>query len=114
MKVAASVALAVMLAAVTLLASELGPEGAALGTVIGETSLAASYLVALRIRARDVLPGAEGPLRALVAVGPCFAILLVDGLPAGVATAVALAAYAVLLVVLRAVPDELIDVVARR
>jgi O-antigen/teichoic acid export membrane protein len=109
-----TIALAVMLVAVTLLASQLGPEGAALGTVIGETTLAASYVIALRLRAPDILPGAERPLRALAAAAPCFAILLIDGLPSWVAAAIALAAYAVLLVALRAVPDELLELRSRR
>jgi O-antigen/teichoic acid export membrane protein len=108
------VALVVMLVSVSALASELGPEGAALGTVIGESTLAATYFVALRRTAPDVLPGLGVTARALAAAAPCFAILLIDGLPSWVAAIVALIAYAGLLVLARAVPDELVDLVRRR
>jgi hypothetical protein len=85
-----------------------------LGTVIGETTLAASYLVALRVSERDVLPGLGRAARALAAAGPCFAILLVPGLPSWLAALLALALYGGLLVVTRAVPDELIEVLPLR
>jgi O-antigen/teichoic acid export membrane protein len=101
--------LIVILAAVAALASRFGPEGAALGTVVGETTLAVAYIVTLRRRDPDVLPGPERAIRALLAAAPCFAILFVDGLPSWVAAMVALVAYGGLLVVVRAVPDELLE-----
>jgi O-antigen/teichoic acid export membrane protein len=112
--VANSVGLVVMLGSVSALAAQLGAEGAALGTVIGETTLAVAYLVALRRRAPDVLPGLGTAARALLAAGPCFAVLLIDGLPSWLAAPLALAAYAVLLIVVRAVPDELLELTSRR
>ena len=108
------IALVVMLVSVSALASELGPEGAALGTVIGESTLAATYFVALRRTAPDVLPGLGVTARALAAAAPCFAVLLIDGLASWVAAIVALIAYAGLLVLARAVPDELVELVRRR
>jgi O-antigen/teichoic acid export membrane protein len=106
-------ALVVMLTAVTALASELGSEGAALGTVIGETTLCCGYLLALRRTAPEILPEPSRAARALVAVAPCFAVLLIDGLASWIAAGIALAAYALLLVLVRAIPDELIEVVKR-
>jgi O-antigen/teichoic acid export membrane protein len=108
------VGLVVILAAVSGLASQLGPEGAALGTVVGETTLAVAYILTLRRRDPDVLPGLGRAGRALLAAAPCFAILLVDGLPSWVAAALALVAYAGLLVVVRAIPDELLELTSRR
>jgi O-antigen/teichoic acid export membrane protein len=108
------VALTVMLASVGALASAFGPEGAAAGTVIGEATLGAGYLLALRSTAPDVSPGFERAWRSLVAAAPGFALLAVPGLPALVAVVLGLALYALLLVVLRAVPDELLEPIRRR
>lgn len=107
------VALVVMLAAVTLIASALGAEGAAIATVIGEASLAAGYLLALRRAAPDVLPNFGRGARSLSAAAPCTALLLVPGLPAWLAATLALVAYALLLVAVRAVPDELLELLPR-
>ena len=49
-------ALVVMLGGVTVLAAAYGPQGAALATVVGESTLAAGYYVALRRAAPDQVP----------------------------------------------------------
>jgi O-antigen/teichoic acid export membrane protein len=111
--VANVVALTVMLASVGALASAFGPEGAAAGTVIGEVTLGAGYLLALHRSAPDVSPGFERAWRSLVAAAPGFALLAVPGLPSLAAVVVGLTLYALLLAVLRAVPDELLEPIRR-
>jgi O-antigen/teichoic acid export membrane protein len=111
--VANAIALAVMLAGVGGLAAAFGAEGAAAGTVLGECSLALGYLIALQREAPAVVPGFGRALRGLVAAAPCFALAFVTAAPAWVMAAAALAAYALLLIVLRAVPEELLVLVRR-
>ena len=109
-----TLALAVMLTSVTALASVLGSEGAALGTVVGESVLALSYFLALRRRAPDVVPGFGPAARAFLAALPCLAFVLVPGIPAWLAALAALASYAVLLIVVRAIPEELLELLPGR
>jgi O-antigen/teichoic acid export membrane protein len=111
--VANLVALVVMLASVAALASSLGPEGAAAGTVLGESVLAAGYLLALRRTASRVVPDFDRALRALLVALPCLGFFAVP-VPAWVAAVAALIAYAILLVLVRALPEELVDLVRRR
>lgn len=108
-----TIALVAMLVSVSVLASLLGSEGAALGTVLGESTLAATYYIALRRRSPAIVPGFGVAGRALVAAAPCFAFLLLP-VPAWVAALLALAAYAGLLMLVRAVPEELIELLPRR
>ncbi len=110
--IANGVALAVMLPGVALLAASAGATGAAAATVLGETVLAAGYLVALRRMEPAVFPGLGRAPRAVAAALPPLAVLAL-GLPAAVAAVLALAVYAVLLVLLRAIPDELHDLLPR-
>lgn len=108
-----AVALAVVLPSVGLLAAASGAAGAALGTVIGETALAVGYLVALRAGAVAVFPSLGRGSRALAAALPPMAVLAL-AIPSWLAAIVALAVYAALLVALRAIPDELRELVPRR
>jgi O-antigen/teichoic acid export membrane protein len=112
--VANGIALTVMLASVGALGAAFGAEGAAIGTVLGEWSLAATYLIVLRRAARPVAPGLGRAARGLVAAAPCLALALVSGPPAWVMAGVALLAYALLLIVVRAVPEELLELLRRR
>jgi O-antigen/teichoic acid export membrane protein len=105
------VGLVVMLATVTGLALALGPEGAALGTVAGETTLVCGYLAALRRGYAEIAPGFRRFLRGLLVAIPCAALALVSGPPAWVLACLALGAYALLLVMVRAVPEELLELV---
>jgi O-antigen/teichoic acid export membrane protein len=111
--IANGAALTVMLVSVGPLAASSGATGAAVGTVLGETTLAVGYLVALRRLAPATFPKLGRAPRVLAAALPPLAVLTL-GLPAGVAAVLALAVYAVLLAVLRAVPDELRELVPRR
>lgn len=108
------VGLVVMLVAVGSLAAALGPEGAALGMTLGETTLAIGYLLFLRRIAPDVSPRFAVPLRGLVAAIPCLGFALIDGPPSWILGVAALLVYTVLLFALRAVPDELVDLLRRR
>jgi O-antigen/teichoic acid export membrane protein len=109
-----AVALVVMLTSVGVLASAFGPEGAAAGTAVGEVTLAAGYLVALHRAAPDVSPSLARAWRGLLAAAPCLGFLAFTAVPSWLATILGLAVYACLLLVLRAVPDELLDLVRRR
>ena len=64
------------LAAVAGLAAPLGPEGAAIGTVIGEWTLALGYLMALRRASPETMPNFGRPARALAAAAPCLLFAL--------------------------------------
>ena len=59
-------------------------------------------------------PGFERALRGLVAAAPCLALALVSGMPAWLMAGAALAAYALLLIPARAVPEELLELIRRR
>jgi O-antigen/teichoic acid export membrane protein len=109
--VANAAALAVMLCGVGALASALGAEGAAIGTVVGEWSLAIGYFLGLRRAASEVIPGFGRAARGLIVAAPCTAVALVSGPPAWVLASLALAVYALLLFVVRAVPDELLELI---
>jgi hypothetical protein len=61
-----------------------------------------------------VSPGFERTARGLGAAGPCLGLALVPGPPAWFLAAVALVVYALLLVLLRAVPDELMELIQGR
>jgi O-antigen/teichoic acid export membrane protein len=109
-----AIALAVMLASVGALAATFGAEGAAAGTVIGEWTLAGGYLIALWRSASGVAPRFGRAARGLVASVPCFALALVSGIPAWLLAAAALALYALLLLLVRALPEELLELLPRR
>lgn len=107
-------AFGVTVVSVSILAMTLGAEGAALGTVIGEWTLGLGYLVALRRVAPELVPAFGQALRAILAAAVCLPLALLSAVPAMVATLMALALYAVLALLVRAVPEELTEIVMRR
>lgn len=107
-------ALLAVVASVAVLVPRLGPEGAALATVIAETTLAVIYFAQLWRVAPEVRPGGGVLARATAAALPCAALALVSELAAWQATALSLALYVLLLAVFRAIPDELVELVPRR
>jgi O-antigen/teichoic acid export membrane protein len=111
--VANAVAFAVTLAAVAALAAPLGPEGAAIGTVIGEWTLAVGYLIALRRESPQTVPRFGAPARALAAAALCL-VLAFAPIPSGLAAVCGVTVYAVLVLVLRAFPEELLELLPRR
>jgi len=99
-------ALVVGAVSVGVLASSRGAQGAAVGAVLGEATLAAGSLIAL-VRSHPHLRPAGGiALRGLLAAAPWLGLLLVPGLPSLAAAVIGVAGYAAGLVALRAVPDE--------
>jgi O-antigen/teichoic acid export membrane protein len=108
-----AIAVAATAGAVLALEPPLGPEGAAIGTVLGEGALAVAYLVALRRAAPELTPSFGVAGKALLAaVAPAAALLL----PVGpiVAGAVVAVLYVAGVVTLRAVPPELVRALLRR
>jgi O-antigen/teichoic acid export membrane protein len=103
-------AAAFLVSAVTVssLAASSGAEGAAIGTVLGEATLAAGYAVVLTRANRAMRPGLRVVLKGLVAAGPPLAFMLV--LPPVPAAILALAAYTVTLIALRAIPAEILEI----
>jgi O-antigen/teichoic acid export membrane protein len=108
------VALAVMLTAVVILARAMGSEGAALGAVLGELTLLVGYLVGLRRAAPMVVPSPGRPARAFAAAAFAGGIGLIPSLSTWAAAVIALIAYAGLVILLRAVPDELLEILPWR
>jgi O-antigen/teichoic acid export membrane protein len=101
------------LVAVGVLASAHGAEGAALGTVLAEATLAIGYVLALTHGRPDLRPEVGRPARALVAGGVALLMLLAP-IPSIPAAVLALGVYVAALLVVRAVPDELLALVRRR
>jgi hypothetical protein len=93
---------------VSILAASMGEEGAALGTVVGESVLACGYLWALTRNRPDMRPPLRSAARSVLAAAVALAAGLLLGLGPGVDTAVALVLFALLLLVLRAVPPDLL------
>ena len=113
MLVANVAAFAVTIPAVAVLASKLGAEGAALGSVAGEWTLAAAYFVALR-RAAPTLVPALAPLgKAAAAAAPAIAFALIPGVVSWLLAGLALVVYLGLLTVLRGIPEELLEQIPR-
>ena len=107
------VAFGVTIGSVAALATTLGPEGAALGTVVGEWTLGLGYLIALRRESPGTVPSFRTAARALAAAAAClpFALLPIPSWTAGIC---GVAAYALLVLMVRAVPEELLDLLPRR
>src|SRR2546429_7362262 len=84
-----------------------GAQGAAIATTSAELGLAlAGAIVLARSKAR-LRPPLGGVVRVLVAATVALAPMLVHGLPTAARLALGTGIYVVLLVVLRAVPEEL-------
>jgi O-antigen/teichoic acid export membrane protein len=93
---------------VSILAASMGEEGAAIGTVVGESVLAGGYLWALTRYRPDLRPPLRAASRSVLAAALALAAGLLLGLGPVVDTAVALIVFGVLLLVLRAVPPDLL------
>lgn len=100
-----AIALAVSATTVLLLARAHGATGAALGTLLGETTLAVGYILALRRQDRALRPRLGRLSRAApaLAVGLAPVLLSISG---AAETVLGLALYGVLLLALGAIPDE--------
>ncbi len=102
-------ALAVSGTTVLLLGSSYGAEGASYGVLLGETTLLASYVIALRLGDDPI----HIDFRRVALLVPPLAVALCCWflpIPAVAQTVVGLAVYGAGLVVMRAIPDELVAV----
>jgi len=108
MVLANTVALGVSAATVLLLANAHGARGAAFGTLLGEGVLAMSYLIGITRGDRTMRPDPWPVVRMLPALVLGLACGLLP-LPALVTTILGLVVYGAVLVVTRAVPDEVYE-----
>jgi O-antigen/teichoic acid export membrane protein len=89
-----------------VLASTSGATGAAVATLCGETALALGSILALARGRPEFRPGAAVIAKVVLAAVPATAIALIDGIPSLVRTVLALAVYAALILLTRAIPAE--------
>ena len=108
MLAANAVALLVTTVLVLALGSSDGARGAAIATVIGEVVLLAGYAVALTAGDRELRPSMATTAKALACAGLAALVVLVPGLGPLPAAVIAVAAYAVLVLLARAVPADLL------
>jgi O-antigen/teichoic acid export membrane protein len=93
------------------LAKTHGAQGAAIASACGESALAALYLVFLLRSERALRLELGVAAKVALAAAPALAIALLAGLPAVVQPLLSLAVFGVLLILLRAIPDELRDLI---
>jgi O-antigen/teichoic acid export membrane protein len=105
----------IVTAALTLsLAPMIGARGAAIATVGGEWTVAIAFLFALGMSERQLLPRAAAIVpRVGLAAGVAFGSMLLP-IPDIAQTGLAVAVYAVLVVLLRAIPKELLELLPER
>jgi O-antigen/teichoic acid export membrane protein len=97
-----------------VLAGSDGADGAAIATLCGESALAAGLLAALVRGHPELRPKLGVMFKVLLAAAPAAVIALVPDLPSLVRGLLALGAYALLLLIMRAVPAELYELLYRR
>lgn len=105
-------ALVVIVVAGAVLIPLFGPKGAAVGAVIGETSLALFVYVLLRRAASTVAPRIGLTLRVAIAAVPAFVVLALP-IPWEAHTLGSLAVFAVAVVLTRALPPDLLHALRR-
>jgi O-antigen/teichoic acid export membrane protein len=97
-----------------VLASNHGATGAAVATVCGEAVLATGSLLMLVRGHPELRPRFTIALKVGLAIVPGVALALWSGMPSLVRTLLALAAYGLLVVIMRAVPDEVVELLPQR
>jgi O-antigen/teichoic acid export membrane protein len=97
-----------------LLAGSDGAQGAAIATICGEGVLALGSLLALIHGRPEFTPKPGIVLKVALAAGPATAIALLPDLPSLVRAVLALLAYGLLIVLMRAVPSELLELLPVR
>jgi O-antigen/teichoic acid export membrane protein len=108
-----AVAFAVSCSLTLLLASSHGATGAAVATLCGESVLAIASLFALVRSHPDLRPGLAVVAKVAIAATPATLIALFLGLTSLERTLVALAVYGLLILVTRAIPQELLVLIRR-
>jgi PST family polysaccharide transporter len=106
-------ALAVTLIATVLLAHFHGAKGAAVAMIIGELVTAIAMLVSLAWRRTEFLPKPARVARLLMAAGLTSTVAFLLPAPSVARAAASTAVYGVLLLVFRALPDEVGDTLRR-
>ncbi len=97
-----------------LLASSNGASGAAVASVCGETILAAGLLAALVRRRRELRPKLSVLPKVVLAAAPAAACALLTSVPSLPRAVLAFAIYGLVILALRAVPAELLELLPGR
>jgi len=97
-----------------VLASSNGAKGAAIATLCGESVLAIGSLFALLYGHPEFRPKLGVVLKVAIAAAPAVVLALLSGVPSIVRALLAVAVYAVLLLVTRAVPAEVVELLPAR
>jgi O-antigen/teichoic acid export membrane protein len=97
-----------------VLASSYGAKGAAIATLCGESALALGSLLALLHGHPELRPKLGIIPKIAFAAAPAVAVALASGLPSALRVLLVLAAYALLIVLTRATPDEVIELLPMR
>jgi O-antigen/teichoic acid export membrane protein len=100
-------ALAVSATLTLILARSHGAEGAATASVCAESTLAALYLAGLIRSHPELRPKLGVAAKVALAAAPAFVVGLVPSLPAVLQPLLALGVFAVLILLLRAIPEEI-------
>jgi O-antigen/teichoic acid export membrane protein len=106
------VGLLVSCAITPILASAYGATGAAFAVLGGESTLAAAYLVVLTWLHPELRPRPSIVPRVLAAGVPAIALATALELPSLALTATVLAVYVLLILLTRAMPNEIVEVIA--
>ncbi|HEY3759893.1 MAG TPA: oligosaccharide flippase family protein [Solirubrobacteraceae bacterium] len=107
-------ALAVSSILTVILARADGARGAALASVCGETTLALLYLVGLIRGSPELRPELGAAAKIVLAAIPALAVALLPGIAQLLQPIAALAVFAVLIVLMRAVPREVYELIPPR
>jgi O-antigen/teichoic acid export membrane protein len=97
-----------------VLASSDGATGAAIATVCGEATLALGCLLALLQAHRELRPRLGIIVKVALAAAPAVALALVPDLPSLVRAVLALAVYGLVILLTRAVPNEVAELLPLR
>jgi O-antigen/teichoic acid export membrane protein len=92
-----------------VLARSDGAQGAAIATICGESVLALGSLLALAHGSRELRPKLGIVLKVALAAAPAAVLALLPDLPSLVCALLALLVYSLLIVLTRAVPAELVE-----
>jgi O-antigen/teichoic acid export membrane protein len=107
-------ALLVSCALTPILASTYGATGAAFAVLGGEFTLAVGYVIALSRRHRELRPHPAIVPRILLAAVPALALALTFDPPSALLTAIAMLVYGLLILLTRAMPSELMELIPGR
>lgn len=112
--IANAVALIVSATLTLVLAATDGARGAALATLCGETVLAVGYLLALVRRSPEYRPQIGVAGKVAIAAAPACVVALLPGVPSLAQMLATWAVYGVMIVMLRAVPAEVTELLPAR